>query len=115
MLQEQVRPVREAHGVGPGGLGDVFADSGAVMVTVAHGPYSEQLPVANMAVGEIRARYRDRFDIDPQSQGVVDGNEVGDDTVVRTGQVLMFVRKAGEKGCRSCCHYRDFWCRLRGA
>jgi hypothetical protein len=83
------------------GLGSIFDDSlgGDDLVTVASGPYAEQLPVANLTVGEIRGRFRDRFDIDPRSQAVLAGNEVGDETVVRPGQLLMFVRRAGEKGC----------------
>jgi hypothetical protein len=68
------------------------------MVTVMSGPYAEQLPVGNMTVGEIRRRFRDRFDIAPNSQATLDGHEVGDDTVVRAGQVLSFIRHAGEKG-----------------
>jgi hypothetical protein len=51
-----------------------------------------------MPVGEIRRRFRDRFDLDPNSQAVLDGNDVGDDVVVRPGQALMFARRAGEKG-----------------
>jgi hypothetical protein len=58
----------------------------------------ERLPVGNMTVGEIRLRFRDRLDIDPQSQAVVDGQEVDDSAQVMIGQVLTFVRKAGEKG-----------------
>ena len=65
---------------------------------VSHGPYMERLPVGNMTVGEIRLRFSDRLDIDPQSQAVVDGREVDDSTRVTIGQVLAFVRKAGEKG-----------------
>lgn len=71
-----------------------------MMASVSHWPYCEQLPVAGMSVGEVRQRYADRFDIDPRSRAVVDGNEVGDETVVSPGQMLMFVRRAGEKGRR---------------
>ena len=80
---------------------DLFAanDATGLSVTVSHGPYAEQLPVGNMTVSEIRSRYRDRFDIDPRSQALLDGNEVGDETTVRPGQHLLFVRRAGEKGC----------------
>jgi hypothetical protein len=90
---------RETHAPG-GGLGSLFADSHepSGLITVAVGPYLERLPVGNSTVGEIRNRFRQRFDIDPRSQAVIDGHEVGDDTVVRTGQVLMFVHKSGEKG-----------------
>jgi hypothetical protein len=51
-----------------------------------------------MTVQQIRERFGDRLDIDPQSQAIVDGNEVNESTVVRAGQLLTFVRKAGEKG-----------------
>jgi hypothetical protein len=95
-MPEQVRTRRESHGTGPRGLDDVPAAPG--LVTVNHGLHTEQLPVAGLSVGVIRARYRDRFDIDPLSHAVLDGAEAGSDTVVRTGQVLMFMRKAGEKG-----------------
>ena len=81
-------------------LGDVFARSAArdLTVTVCHGPYLEELPVGNMSVGVIRERFGDRLDIDPESQAVVDGHEVEENTIVRAGQLLTFVRKAGEKG-----------------
>ncbi len=95
-MLETIRTRRESHGTGPRGLDDSPATPG--LVTVNHGLHTEQLPVSGMTVGEIRARYRDRFDIDPQSHAVVDGVEVGNDTVVRPGQMLMFMRRAGEKG-----------------
>jgi len=98
-MQERARPQREELGPGPGGLGDIFAPSrDGGPVTVSHGPYREDLPVDGRSVGEIRARFADRFDIDPESLAIVDGRQVGDDTVVRAGQKLMFARRAGEKG-----------------
>ncbi len=105
MADERRRPKREETGPGPGGLGDVFAgpETGGA-VTVCHGPYSEDLPVGNMSVGEVRRRFSDRLDIDPQSQAVIDGNEVDDSTVLRGGQLLAFIRQAGEKGGRRRSH-----------
>jgi hypothetical protein len=94
---EQTR-VREQTGSGGG---PALADEdvgGSTMVTVSHWPYCERLPVGDMTVGEIRRRYADRFDIDPLSVATVDGHEVDATTVVTAGQVLMFVRRAGEKG-----------------
>ena len=79
------------------GLGDPLAPNHA-MATVAAGPYSEQLPVANYTVGQIRARLGPRFDIDPQSQAVLDGRDVGDEEIVRAGQLLLFAHRVGEKG-----------------
>lgn len=93
---EATRRPREVLG-GPGG----FADAQTVQncaVTICHGPYTEELPVGGMTVAEIRTRYADRFDIDPLSQAIVDGQEVRDGTVIRAGQMLMFMRRAGEKG-----------------
>ena len=99
-MNEQNRPPQERGG-GPPGLTSIFADDDAadVMVTVSSGQNRGQLPVGNSTIGEIRQRFRDRFAIDPQSQAFLDGHEAGEDAVVRAGQVLMFMRRAGEKGC----------------
>ena len=99
-MLERTRPDREVFGPGPSGLGDIFSSPAAAggAVTVTHGPYCEDLPVGGMTVAQVRTRFSDRFDIDPSSQAIVDGHEVGDDTLVRSGQVLMFARRAGEKG-----------------
>ena len=97
-MQEQIRPNHESFGPA-GGLGSVFdAEEAPQLVTVTSGLYRENLPVGNSSVGEIRRRMRDRLDIDPHAQAVLDGREVGDDIVVRPGQALMFTRRAGEKG-----------------
>ena len=88
------------------GTGDDPAADDGDMVTVSHWPYSERLPVGNMSVAAIRSRYADRFDIDPQSVATVDGHEASGDTVLRAGQMLMFVRRAGEKGVQREGEYR---------
>jgi hypothetical protein len=88
---------------GSGGVGSIFADNDEESpqgVIVSSGPYSEHLPVGRMSVGEIRRRFRDRLDIDPQSVAVVDGRDVSDDVVMTAGQVLSFMHRAGEKGIR---------------
>jgi hypothetical protein len=89
----------ETFAPGPGSQNDVF-DSCATggLVTVNSGLHTEQLPVGNMTVAEVRSRYADRFDIDPLSQAQIDGHIVDDDAIVQPGQILMFVRHAGEKG-----------------
>ncbi len=83
-------------GGGFGGGGDTPSEDNSA--TVSHGPYAEQLPVGGMSVEKIRRRYADRFDIDPKAEAVIDGNPVDDATVVKPGQTLMFIRRAGEKG-----------------
>ena len=67
-------------------------------VSVASGPYAEELPIAGMSVGEVRRRFKDRFDIDEKSQGIVNGKSADEDVILKAGESLMFVRHAGEKG-----------------
>jgi hypothetical protein len=97
-MQEQVQSPSVVLGPAPGGGIFDESDGPGGVATVASGVYAEQIPVVNSSVGEIRRRFADRFDIDPRSQAVIDGQDVGDDIVVRAGQVLMFTHRAGEKG-----------------
>ncbi len=96
----QERTVSPGETGGPSGGASIFDDSsdGGGLALVTSGVYAEQIPVGGMRVGEIRQRYADRFDIDPQSQAVIDGQDVSDDVIVRDGQTLMFTHRAGEKG-----------------
>lgn len=99
MTQERRRETRTTVTLG----GDSpFDDAGEPngLATVSHGPYAETLPVAGMSVGEVRRRFGDRLDIDPEAVAVVDGREVGDGHSVTDGQLVTFVRRAGEKGAR---------------
>jgi len=95
--QQEVRP-RERHGgVGEGGGGDFDAQP-LGNVTVAHGVYRMDVPIREMSVAELRQRMADQLDIHPDSVAMLDGRHVGDETTVRAGQRLTFVRRAGEKG-----------------
>jgi hypothetical protein len=98
-MNEITRPISE-NPVLTGGSTGLFdgTDTSSQLVTVSSGPYLEQLPVGNMTAGEIRRRFVDRFDIDPQAQAILDGQPVGDEATVHAGQALMFTRRAGEKG-----------------
>ena len=102
--QTRTRPPAEPAALlpGGGGLWDGDADTGAPgLAVVGSGIYSERLPVNGMSVEAIRQRFADRLDIDPRATAVLDGEAVGDEnTPVRTGQTLIFVRWAGEKGRR---------------
>jgi hypothetical protein len=70
----------------------------AAMATVFHGPFAAQLPVAGLTVGEIRRRYREYLDIAPRSQAVLDGQDTGEETLVRAGQNLLFIARCGSIG-----------------
>ncbi len=101
-MNETTRPQHERT-TGPSGLGNLFdgVPASPALVTLSSGPYIEHLPVGGSSVGEIRRRFRDRLDLDPQSQAVLDGQDVGDDVTVRPGQALMFTHRVGEKGTSS--------------
>ena len=99
MNERVLRPTLDTLS-GPAGLGDPLAADAAPagVATVTHGPYAETLPVAGMTVRAVRERYQDRFDIDPISQAILDGNPADESTQIGNGQTLSFVMRAGEKG-----------------
>jgi hypothetical protein len=101
-MQERVRTPREALGAGPdgAGLGSIFSDAAGdgSLITVEYGLYREQLPGGGMTVRQIRARYADRFDIDPDSVAILNGRAVDENTMVSEGQELQFSKHIGEKG-----------------
>ena len=67
-------------------------------VDVVHGVFAHTLPLGGMTVRQARGELSERMNIDPESTGYVDGNEVEEETVLAEGQVLNFVKHAGEKG-----------------
>lgn len=70
------------------------------MVSVSCGPYAEDLPVSGSSVSEVRQKFKDRFDIDDQAQAVINGKQVGEEVILKTGENLAFIQHAGEKGAR---------------
>ncbi len=67
-------------------------------VEVIHGVHSHTMPLAGMSVDQVRAELSDRMHIDPEAVAVVNGEPVNEDFVLGEGQVLTFVKAAGEKG-----------------
>lgn len=100
MANERIRS--ETFAGGADSFSDDFAANTAVategQVEVIHGVYAHSLPLSGMTVGQARTELADRMNIHPESIAVVDGNEAGDDTILGEGQVLNFVKHAGEKG-----------------
>ena len=86
---------------GPDAFGDGFAAPKAAVtgrVEVIHGVYAHSLPLAGMTVRQARAELEDRMNIDPEAVAVIDGLEATEDAVLTEGQVLNFLKAAGEKG-----------------
>lgn len=102
MMEKKKQDQQKQAGGGGGSIFDgVPALPANKNVSIASGPYAEDLPVAGMSVGEVRKRFKDRFDIDDAAQSIVGGKAVGDETILKAGENLMFVRHAGEKGSNS--------------
>lgn len=100
-MSEQIRQHRERRGLEPSGLPDPFAPTDGLgdIVTVQRGLHEEYLPLGGMSVREIRRRFADRFDINPENQAFINGRPVDDESVVlHAGERLEFTRNAGEKG-----------------
>ena len=72
-------------------------DTDAV-VHVVSGVFSHSIPLAGLTVAEIRQGLTELMNIDTQAIPVVDGSPVEESTVLTAGQVLNFVRLAGEMG-----------------
>lgn len=99
MTQTRLRPPSTSAD-GPAGppADDVIVSPPRGQVHVSHGVYSHPHPLGGMTVRQARSLLSERMNIAPEAVAVVDGQEVGDDTVLQEGAALMFVREAGEKG-----------------
>ena len=100
MANERIR--NESFAGGANSFSDEFATATAVategQVEVIHGVYSHSMPLVGMSVDRVRGDLSDRMHIDPQAVAVVNGEPVPEDFVLAEGQVLTFVKPAGEKG-----------------
>ena len=100
-MQEQTKTITqlEEAPAGPGVFNESDdAEGRGGLVRVTSGFNTPYLPVGGMTVAQIRRRFSDILGIGPGNLAFVDGQEVGDETVVRTGQALMFGQPSGEKG-----------------
>jgi hypothetical protein len=99
-MREQ-RERADSFSGGPAAFTDDFTGGLAVAerhVDVVSGVHAHSLPLVGMTVGQVRAELAERMNIDPAAMAVVDGNPVPEDTALAEGQVLNFVKHAGEKG-----------------
>lgn len=73
-------------------------DTYKTMISVSCGAASNNYPVVGRSVGFVKATYREILNIDDAAEGIVNGASVRDSYVLRSGDILEFVRKAGTKG-----------------
>jgi hypothetical protein len=100
MLSERT-PNESLFSLGPQPFSDDFAPAapgGERHVEVIHGVFAHSLPLVGMTIGQARSELQERMHIDPDAVPVLDGQEADEDTVLGEGQVLNFVKRAGEKG-----------------
>jgi hypothetical protein len=97
MFRERIRD-DDFSGVSSGDDSSSTAVAPGGDVEVIHGVYAHSLPLAGMTVRQARAELEQRMNIAPDAMAVVDGRETDEDTILAQGQVLNFVKHAGEKG-----------------
>ena len=97
-MQEQTQ-TRQAALTGGSGLNSTFGDDSvfAPRVEVSHGVHAG-VAQADQTVGEIRRRMRDSLALHGETLAFLDGHQVDNNTCVRAGQKLTFMRKPGEMG-----------------
>lgn len=72
-----------------------------VGVQVIWGALTERMELEGMTVADAERLLRGPFRIAPRSRAVVNGRPVALDHRLAAGEVLEFVRRAGEKGARA--------------
>ncbi len=98
MPRERLRPAGFSGGPDLGDDDFATATLAEGSVDVIHGVYAHSLPLAGMTVRQARSELTERMNIAPDALAVVDGIESSEDYVLHEGQVLNFVKPAGEKG-----------------
>ena len=68
------------------------------LISVSCGAASSNYPVVGRSVGFVKATYREILNVETDNKGVVNGDEVADSYILKSGDRLEFVRKAGVKG-----------------
>jgi len=68
------------------------------LITVSCGAASGNYPLTNKSVGFVKATYREILNIDDTANAIVNGVEKNESYVLKSGDTVEFIRKAGTKG-----------------
>jgi hypothetical protein len=68
------------------------------LISVSCGAASSNYPVVGKSAGYVKATYREILNIETDAKAIVNGSEVNDSCILKSGDTLEFVRKAGVKG-----------------
>ena len=79
---------------------EVFEASEKIDGTVrcVHGANEQNLPIQGKTVGWVRANLAAALNIAPAATALIDGEKVGEDTILAQGKTLEFLKEAGRKG-----------------
>jgi len=67
-------------------------------IRVSCGASSDMFDVVGSSVGEVAGLLQDALNIDLTAQGVVNGQQVGNDHILEAGDELEFLKTSGRKG-----------------
>lgn len=73
-------------------------DQYKTLICVSCGAASNNYPVVGRSVGFVKATYREILNIDDSAEGIVNGVSKSDSYILKSGDILEFVRQAGKKG-----------------
>ncbi len=75
-----------------------FGDRATTTIRVSCGAASSQFPVIGKTVGAVKEFLREVLNIDKMAGGLVNGKQVEDYYILKTGDNLEFMKPAGRKG-----------------
>jgi hypothetical protein len=90
--------------IGPGACGESeeTADGADGTAQVVWGAIAEDHEVVGMTAGEVREIFQGPYNIAPQVEVLLNGARADAEVRLAAGDVLEFVRAAGEKGVAAC-------------
>lgn len=77
------------------------AGKGTQPVQIRYGIHRLEARVAGKSVGDLKLLLKQPLNLDPRAIALINNRQVGDQTVLRAGDQLEFVRLAGVKGGRA--------------
>lgn len=81
-------------------IDDIFkeADEIAAAVRCVNGANERNMPIMGRTVEWARTNLQHDLNIAPGAAALIDGEKVGEDTVLKEGQTLEFLKESGRKG-----------------
>lgn len=75
-----------------------FGNKNKTIVKVSAGASSGEFPVVGKSVGAVSEFLREVLNVSRMSRGIINGKEVEDKYILKSGDVLEYLKPAGKKG-----------------